>query len=1449
MDHPALARFGPATRAWFGERFVAPSPPQLLGWPAIAEGRHTLIAAATGSGKTLAAFLWCLDQLAAELTAGTAPGGVHTLYVSPLKALSYDIERNLEEPLRGMRSAARRLGLEPPALRVAVRTGDTSPAQRASMLRSPPQILITTPESLFILLSSPRARPLLASVRYLIVDEIHALASNKRGMGLALSLERVAALAAPREPVRIGLSATVRPLEVAARFLAGQTATGDPRAVAIVDAGARKQLELEVSAAAEDFSALPADTRSVWPSLEPRLLELIQAHRSTLLFVRMRAQAERLARALNERAGAPIARAHHSSLARELRRELEEALKGGELRALISTGTMELGIDMAAVELVVQLGSPGSVAAGLQRVGRAGHLVDRASRGRLIALYREDLLEAAVVAGRMLEGRVEALRLPGGGLDVLAQHVLSEAAVEPELTGARLLALARRAAPYAALTRDALDAVLGLLAGRYPAEVARGLSAKLSWERSSDRLAALPGARQLVTTAGGTIPDAGYYALQLANGARLGELEEEFVYERKLGDVISFGTGSWRILEIDGQRVTVAPAPGQPAVVPFWKGGLFGRDPELSVAVGALRRELFARAEDEESAARWLRDRLPLDAIGARGLVRYLADQRRRGRPVGSDRTVVVERFKDDLGDLRIVIHSTFGNRLNAPWALALRRRLRERLGVDPGVLTDDNAILLRLPEGDVVPELDLAALCPPEELEELVLAELGGSALFGTLFRQNAARFLVLGRKGAGKRTPLWLQRLRAKDLLEATAALADFPVRLETYRECLEERMDLPRLRALLEAIRAGEVEVVVEPLGAPSPVASGVLARFMAQYMYEYDEPRAERTLARLQLDRALLDQVLGRADVAELLLPEASAELEAEWQGEGEHARARDPAELLALVQRLVAIPEAELAARCRGEPAALRDPLLADGRLARHAEGWLCLREDLPLLEAARGAGPARAGAQVELCARVLDGLGPAPLARVARRAGLSPADAALALEALERDGRVVRGAFRADLVEPSFCTRANLRQIRRRSIAIARRRVEPVPATCLQALLLRRHGLHGEPRRGEAALAEGLERLALASVPAEALERDLLPARVADYQPAWLDALCADGALEWTGDGERRVRLWPRGLPVPAARHVVLSPDARAIEETLARSGASFLGDLVAASGRAHAVVQRALWELCWAGRARSDRFDALRVGLRAGFEPPAARIERSAARGRLPRLAASALRGGASAWSGRWSLTPEPAAWGEEMLRTLAELLLARHGLLARELVAADGVLSWGALYPLLRQLELTGELRRGLFVAGLGPSQFAPAETVDELRELDRAAMRRAEPEPPTAPLAACDPALVAGALGLPLPAGASGARRPSSYAVLEGGGVVLWIDGAGRSLHLDVAAPRAPLWLAELPRLLARGRRGIRVEEVAGEPALRSPLRGELEALGFRREGDALERRRWS
>jgi len=1468
-----LERFSAPVRRWFDSAFEAPTPPQVLGWPEIARGRHTLISAPTGSGKTLAAFLWCLDELA---RAAELPPGIHTLYVSPLKALGYDVERNLRQPLRGIRAACRELGLAPPEIRVAVRTGDTSASQRAAMLRKPPHLLITTPESLFILLTSPRARPLLSRVRYLVLDEVHALCGNKRGASLTLSLERVVQLVlagGQPEPVRVGLSATVRPLEEAARFLGGQRPAGRrlvPRPVQLVDAGRRKDLDLEVVAPVPDYTQLAGD--SVWPEVHSLLLDWIRQHRSTLVFVRMRAQAERLSRALSQQAGADLARAHHGSLARAVRRELEEQLKQGKLPALVSTGTLELGIDVGAIDLVVQAGSPGAVSSGLQRVGRAGHLLTERSRGRLLALHREDLVECAVIAERMLRGEIEPLRVPHSPLDVLAQHLLSAAAMDGPCAVDELLAVFRRAAPYRSLGRPALDAVLGLLAGRYPAEVARGLTAKLVWERSTDQLAALPGAARLAVTTGGTIPDRGYYTLQLKDGSRLGELEEEFVFERTVGDVIAFGAGTWRITDIDRQRVTVAPASGAKAVIPFWKGGLFGRDPELGRAIGAFRRELYRRVEQPAAAERWLREGYPVDAWAAANLVQYFADQRRREAELGTDRQVVLEHFLDDLGDHNLLLHSTFGNRLNAPWAMALRARLRQRVGLDAQVISDDNGILIRLPAGDAPPPMDLAGWIGADEVEELVTEELPSTAMYGTLFRETAARFLVLGTHGVARRTPLWLQRLRAKDLQQTTADLPDFPVRLEAFRECLEQLMDLPRLRELLEGIGGGELRLVQQRRDRPSPVASGLLQRFIGQYMYEYDEPRAERSLRRLQLDRDLLDQVLGRQDAHELLLPEATDELERRWQGRDDRSRARTADELLATLFRLVLLLEVELPEHCAGEdPAPLLAGLLADGRLSRFVVGgtaWLCASEDLPLVARAHhprrirvdpprelgrvGAQPRRVREQ--LLARIVDSRGPSSVLELQLRSGLDADQTLAAVEALIRQGKLRRGHFRADLPEPVVCTPLNLEQIRRRSLGHLRRRVQPVPAARLQHLVLQ--------LQREADIEQVVAGLALRPLPAEVLERDLLPLRLgpAGAREKPLDELVASGALLWTGHGRGRIVICPRDLlPLRGRLRASQEPQqeldeqARALLALLERRGASFVGDLAAElPGLPVAELQRRLWDLVWAGRLTNDRLASLRQGLADSFAPASAKEPPrtlSSLTGRPssyvrprrgPRRPAGGIQGGP--WAGRWAVLPEAPETPAEV-ESLVWLLVQRHGLLARELCEQESVVRWGELYPALCQLELAGELARGLFVEGLGPAQFAPSEIVDRLRGPGEAE--------DNAPLLvnSCDPALVAPALGLPLPGGAL-TRRPSTYLVLDAGQPLLVLETAGSRLHLDLAAPaqrRRPA-LEALADLLRRGPRAVRIGEINGTPALRSPLRGLLEELGYRPDGRVLEIRRY-
>src|SRR3954468_15536172 len=758
-----LELFRPETRAWFERHFAAPTPAQAQGWPAISGGGHVLIQAPTGSGKTLAAFLSAIDRLTAEPNRG-----LRLLYVSPLKALNYDVERNLRGPLAGLQSE----------LRVAVRTGDTPQKERAAMLREPPDILITTPESLFLLLTS-RARELLRSVDTLILDEVHAVAGTKRGAHLALSVERLEALAA--QPVqRIGLSATQRPLEEIGRFVSGG------RQIQLVDAGVSKELDLEVVVPVEDMRE-PGESReegyearSIWPSIYPALVELVRAHRSTIVFVNNRRLAERLALRLNELAEEEIARAHHGSLAREQRTQIEEDLKAGRIPCLVATSSLELGIDMGAVDLVIQVESPKSVARGLQRIGRSGHTLEATSKGRIFPKFRSDLLESAVVVQRMREGAIEETQIPRNPLDVLAQQIVAICA-EEEIEVAELHELVRRAYPFADLSRAQLENVLDMLAGRYPSDEFAELRPRIIWDRTAGVLRSRPGARRLAVTNAGTIPDRGLFGVFIAGetGGRVGELDEEMVYEARAGQVIVLGASSWRIEEITRDRVLVSPAPGVPGAVPFWKGEGVGRPYELGEAIGKFARELLAARDPKVP---------DLDERAERNLITFLREQEQATGALPSDRTVVVERFRDEIGDWRVCILAPFGARVHAPWAMAVGSRLRESLGLEVQSIWSDDGIAFHLPDADSPPATDLLVL-DPDELEDLVLAEVGQTALFGARFRENAARALLIPRRRPGERTPLWQQRLKAQGLLQVARKYSSFPIVLETYRECLQD------------------------------------------------------------------------------------------------------------------------------------------------------------------------------------------------------------------------------------------------------------------------------------------------------------------------------------------------------------------------------------------------------------------------------------------------------------------------------------------------------------------------------------------------------------------------------------------------------------------------------------------------------------------------------------
>src|SRR2546423_8634719 len=851
-----LAAFAPATRAWFEGAFAAPTPAQELGWPAIATGEHVLIQAPTGSGKTLASFLSAIDRVSAD------PGeGLRVLYVSPLKALNYDIERNLRGPLAGLDSK----------LRVGVRTGDTPAKERRALVSSPPDILITTPASLYLLLTSA-ARETLRTIDTLILAEVHALAGTKRGAHLALSVERLERLTA--QPFqRMGLSATQRPLEEIGRFVSGG------RPIRLVDAGSRKALDLQVVVPVDDMRE-PGEGNSIWPSIYPELLRLVETHRSTIVFVNNRRLAERLALRLNELAEREIARAHHGSLAREQRLIIEEDLKAGRIPCLVATSSLELGIDMGAVDLVVQLESPKSVARGLQRIGRAGHELHAVSKGRIFPKFRADLLESAVVARAMRAGEIEATRIPRNPLDVLSQQIVAIAADE-EITVADLHDLVCRAYPFADLSRPQPENVLDMLAGRYPSDEFAELRPRIVWDRTGGGIPAREGARRLAVTNAGTIPDRGLFGVFLADGGgRVGELDEEMVYEARAGQTFLLGASTWRIEEITRDRVLVSPAPGLPGAVPFWKGEGVGRPFELGEKIGAASRELTALADD--AAIERLQSEFLLEEVAARNLLAFLRDQADATGAVPSDRTVVVERFRDEIGDWRVCILTPFGGRVHAPWAMAIAARVRASLGLDVQSIWSDDGIALHFPDADAPPstaELQIE----PGEVEDLVVGELGETALFGARFRENAARALLIPRRRPDRRTPLWQQRLKAQSLLQVARRYGSFPVVLETYRECLQDVFDLPALRTLLTAIQTRRLDVVEGETGTASPFSSSLLFDYVATYMYEDDTPPAERRAQALSLDRDLLRELLGQEELRDLLDPQAVEDVERQLRG--------------------------------------------------------------------------------------------------------------------------------------------------------------------------------------------------------------------------------------------------------------------------------------------------------------------------------------------------------------------------------------------------------------------------------------------------------------------------------------------------------------------------------------------------------------------------------------
>ena len=1395
---PALDSFRPETRAWFERNFAAPTPAQAQGWPAIAAGGHVVIQAPTGSGKTLAAFLSAIDRLTAT------PGhGLRVLYVSPLKALNYDVERNLRGPLAGLRSE----------LRVAVRTGDTPQKERAAMLREPPDILITTPESLFLLLTS-RARELLRSVDTLILDEVHAVAGTKRGAHLALSVERLEALAA-QPPQRIGLSATQRPLEEIGRFVSGG------RPIELVDAGVAKELDLEVVVPVDDMREPGGDSReegwearSIWPSIYPALVDLVRAHRSTIVFVNNRRLAERLALRLNELAEEEIARAHHGSLAREQRTQIEEDLKAGRIPCLVATSSLELGIDMGAVDLVIQVESPKSVARGLQRIGRAGHSLGEVSRGRIFPKFRADLLECAVVAQRMREGLIEETQIPRNPLDVLAQHIVAICADE-EVEVTELHELVRRAYPFADLSRTQLENVLDMLAGRYPSDEFAELRPRIIWDRTAGVVRGRPGSRRLAVTNAGTIPDRGLFGVFIAGegGGRVGELDEEMVYEARAGQVIVLGASSWRIEEITRDRVLVSPAPGVPGSVPFWKGEGIGRPYELGEAIGRFARELLAARDPKVP---------DLDERAERNLIAFLREQEKATGALPSDRTVVIERFRDEIGDWRVCILTPFGARVHAPWAMAVGARLRESLGLEVQSIWSDDGIAFHLPDADSPPATDLLIL-DPDELEELVLAEVGQTALFGARFRENAARALLIPRRRPGERTPLWQQRLKAQGLLQVARKYSSFPIVLETYRECLQDVFDLPALKRLLGRLRAREIDLVDVETASASPFASSLLFDYIATYMYEDDTPPAERRAQALSLDRDLLRELLGQEELRELIDPAALAEVEASLR-----PFPRDSEVLHDLLRlrgdlRVGEFDESH-AAILEAERRAIRMRIADEERLAA--------AEDAGRYRDALGIVPPSGLPDVflepvpdalrSLVARYARGRGPFTTAEASAWFGV---DVEEELRELERDEKLVRGELRPGGIEREWCDADVLRRLRRASLAALRREVEPVEQAALGRFLPSWHGID---RR--ASLREAVIPLQALALPVALWEAEVLLRRVPDYRPEQLDQLCASGELVWVGAGLDRVAVFFRDdaplLGRPAAAPLPEGEAHAAIRAALA-GGALFWDGLLAATALDAATALPPLWDLVWSGEVTNDSWAPLRAERR--YQPPRPdRRSRRFSRARAHRPTAT---------QGRWSLAAELFAGGEPDRRALAELLLERHGIVTRDSVRAEGIPGgYSAVYGELRALETLGSCRRGYFVEGLGGAQFALGGAVERLREL----RPREDDEPEPLVLAAADPAQPYGAV-LPWPkrAGARAARVAGAHVVLLGGEPALFVERGGRSL-VPLREPDEDWLRPALAALVGFVKRGgakrLAVERFDGEPVTETLVMPLLVEAGF-------------
>ncbi|MEE4311113.1 MAG: DEAD/DEAH box helicase [candidate division KSB1 bacterium] len=1491
-----IDEFHPIIRSWFRSSFDSPTPPQLSGWPPIFRGEHTLILSPTGSGKTLAAFLVCIHRLIEGLLAGEIDGGVHTLYISPLKALNYDIERNLEQPLADLQRQADVSGEHLPQIRVAVRTGDTTQKEREQMIKDPPHILITTPESLHLLLTSTRPQKMLTSVKYVILDEIHALSDNKRGTFTSILLERLQYLADSHFQ-RIGLSATQNPLEEIARFMGGYQISGDEgktsytaRPVTIVDAGMRKNMDLKIVSPVDDFKSLPENT--IWPDIYNKLLELIQAHRSTLIFTNNRAAAERITSEINDRAGYELARAHHGSISKSVRKEIEGQLKKGEIPALVATATLELGIDMGAIDLVCQVESTKSVARGLQRVGRAGHLFKSTSMGRFLPKTRADLLDMAVLTRAMKQGDVAPIRIPRNCLDILAQQIIAMVAIRPWKT-AEVYNLVRCAWPYQELPYESLISVLEMISGQYPSDTFKDLKPRVSWDRVNQILYPLPGTQRSAIFGGGAIPDTGQFGCYLQdNVTRIGELEEEFVYERRLGEVFTLGTNSWRIVEITHDRVIVAPAPGEVSRMPFWKGEFYYRDPHFGEAAGAFCREVKKRLDNRSNCLKWMKRNSDLDDAAALNLYHYFKDMQEETGIIPDDETVLIESFRDDLGDMRVAILTPYGGRFHLPWLLAILNRFRDRWGIAPESHHSDAGILFRFTSEDLDEIMKVILSVTSENLQEAVIEELGNSFFFGLRFRQNANRAMLIPRPKPGKRAPLWLQRMRARDLLEISREYRSFPIVTETYRESLQDYLAMDVLKRFLARLESGEIRLHVRRASQPSPFVSSLMFEFMAAYMYDYDEPKMQASGADA-LDVEQLQQLLYPGAAGKLLRQDAVAEVDGRLQSRAEGYRARTAAELVELLRRSGDLTRNEIEERIEADTGDLIKELNGTMRIvgivlpnAEEPERWIVpgdyavyrdafssgdLFSDRVILNTTGIPEPVPAAAHLpeEYISERHDRL--AALERVISRfivyrALVTEEEIAHRYPVDNPDLREVLNTLHEnqEIVELSmedttyWAHPENVQYIRKVTLRQQRREAQPCDTAQYVDFLLRwQHRAGTTGLEGMNGIMQLFEMFQGAPLPAEVWENEILTRRLKDFSPQMIDELSRSGEIVWYGtpggSGEfgNIVFTYRESLDHfhPLHREKMEeakeSTDAGIIRAALEQRGASFLGDIASESGLAPSACLPVLWQMIWRGEVSNDSYSAVRSG-----RPLALADETRSAlpRGRQ-RYKVRLNRAYSHYTTGRWSLIPSADAKAADSAEIIAMQIMARYGLICRELYDLEGWPDpWYRVYTVLTRLEWRGEIRRGYFVKGFSGLQFALPQAAHRLMQLSQEKNSDASE---MVLINACDPANLYGAasplpLLHPLRRDWRFLRHPNNWLIIRNGLPLIAVEANGSRLTplRDLTASETEDSLALLPRLLEdppgwRRIRSVKVETWNGEPVRNTTVAPVLKKIGFRDE----------